>query len=355
VTRTVRAASRAVPAPASRIHDVARAAGVSTATVSRALRGLDRVRPETRDRVLAAAAELSYVPSPHAVSLKSGKTAVIGVVVPFLTRWFFANLIDGADQVLRQHGYHLLVFNVGDHREQRTLVLDQQLLAKRLDGLLVLSADLDAAEVALLQTLRLPLVTVGLDLPGYDRVGIDDQAVGDLAMTHLLQLGHRRIGYIGGNPDEDVHIATAVNRMAGVQAALARAGVPAEDLCDMHGDWTVRGTIPVADRMLSGRRPPTAVLAASDEMAIGVLCAARARGIDVPGQLSVMGIDDHELAFTHDLTTVRQQVREQGQAAATMLLAAFSPRGPGPRRELVLSTELVRRGSTAPVARRTRR
>ena len=323
--------------------------------MSRALRGLDRVRPETRDRVLAAAAELSYVPSPHAASLKSGKTSVIGVVVPFLTRWFFANLIDGADQVLRQHGYHLLVFNVGDHREQRTLVLDQQLLAKRLDGLLVLSADLDPAEVALLQSLRLPVVTVGLDLPSYDRVGIDDVAVGDLSMSHLIELGHRRIGYIGGNPEEDVHIATAVNRLAGVRAALERAGIPEEDLCFLHGDWTVRGTIPVADQMLAGRRRPNAVLAASDEMAIGVLCAARARGIDVPGQLSVMGIDDHDLSFTHDLTTVRQQVREQGQAAATMLLAAFNARGPGQRREMVLSTELVRRGSTAAIGRRSTR
>jgi DNA-binding LacI/PurR family transcriptional regulator len=355
VARAARS-TRAGPPPESRIHDVALAAGVSTATVSRALRGLDRVRPETRDRVLAAAARLSYVPSPHAASLKSGKTSVIGVVVPFLTRWFFANLIDGADQVLRQHGYHLLVFNVGDRREQRTLVLDQQLLAKRLDGVLVLSADLDPAEVALLQSLRLPVVTVGLDLPSYDRVGIDDVAVGDLAMSHLLELGHRRIGYIGGNPAEDVHLATSVNRLAGVRAALERAGIPEQDLCFQHGDWTVRGTIEVAERMLSGRRRPTAILAASDEMAIGVLCAAKARAIDVPGQLSVMGIDDHEMSFTHDLTTVRQQVREQGQAAATMLLAAFNARGPGQRREMVLSTELVRRGTTAAIGRRgTRR
>src|SRR4051794_37079084 len=232
---------RAEPPQESRIHDVALKAGVSTATVSRALRGLDRVRPETRDRVLAAAAELSYVPSPHAASLKSGKTWVIGVVVPFLTRWFFANLIDGADQVLRQHGYHLLVFNVGDHREQRTLVLDQQLLAKRLDGLLVLSADLEAAEVALLRSLRLPLVTVGLDLPTYDRVGIDDVAVGDLAMSHLLELGHRRIGYIGGNPAEDVHLATAVNRLARGRAALGRGGHPRGGLCLQHGGRTARG------------------------------------------------------------------------------------------------------------------
>ena len=322
--------------------------------MSRALRGLDRVSPETRARVLAAATELRYVPSPHAASLKSGKTAVIGVVVPFLTRWFFAHLIDGAEALLRQDGYHLLVFNIGDRGQQRTLVLDQQLLAKRLDGILVLSADLDPHEVALLDGLGLPLVTVGLDLPGRDRVGIDDVQAADVAMTHLLELGHRRIAYLSGDPAEDVHIATAVHRMAGVQAAASRAGVElAPDLL-LHGDWTVAGGVAAGERLLARRSPPTAVLAASDEMAIGVLHAARCRGVSVPGCLSVVGIDDHEMSFTHDLTTVRQQVREQGRAAAMLLLDALAGRTAGARRDVILPTELVVRGSTAPPARASR-
>lgn len=342
------------PGP-SRIHDVARAAGVSTGTVSRALRGLDRVSPETRARVLAAAVELRYVPSPHAASLKSGKTGVIGVVVPFLTRWFFAHLIDGAETLLRQDGYHLLVFNVGERGAQRTLVLDQQLLAKRLDGVLVLSADLDLPEVALLEALGLPIVTVGLDLPHRDRVGIDDQQAADVAMTHLLDLGHRRIAYVGGDPAEDVHMATAVSRMAGVRAAAARADVAlAPDLL-LHGDWTLRGGVEVGHRLLARRHPPTAVLAASDEMAIGILHAARCRQVSVPGCLSVVGIDDHEMSFTHDLTTVRQQVREQGRAAAMLLLEALSGRSAGARRDVIVPTELVLRGSTAPPAGRSSR
>jgi LacI family repressor for deo operon, udp, cdd, tsx, nupC, and nupG len=337
------------PAAASRIHDVAREAGVSTATVSRALRGLDRVSPQTRARVAAAAEALQYVPSPTAASLKSGKTGVIGVVVPFLTRWFFTNLMDGAEALLRQDGYHILVFTIGARGDQRTQVLDHQLLGKRLDGILVLSADLDPHEVALLAGLRVPIVTVGLDLPGCDRVGIDDVHVADTAMSHLIRLGHQRIAYVGGNPAEDVHIATAVNRLAGVTHALHRHGLRLDTRNASHGDWTVHGGVAFAELLFREQTLPTAVLAASDEMAIGVLYAARRRGLDVPHDLSVMGIDDHEMSFTHELTTVRQQVREQGWEAGRLLLDALYADGPpASRREVILGTELVERRSTAP-------
>jgi LacI family repressor for deo operon, udp, cdd, tsx, nupC, and nupG len=348
----VKPASAADPGPAaaSRIHDVARAAGVSTATVSRALRGLDRVSPQTRARVAAAAQELQYVASPSAASLKSGKTGVIGVIVPFLTRWFFTNLLDGAETLLRQDGYHILVFTIGSRGDQRTQVLDHQLLGKRLDGVLVLSADLDRHEVDLLDGLRVPVVTVGLDLPGYARVGIDDVRVADTAMSHLIGLGHRRIGYVGGNPAEDIHIATAVNRLAGVTQALHRHGLRLDARHTSHGDWTVHGGVAYAERLFAQEVRPTAVLAASDEMAIGVLYAARRAGLDVPGDLSVMGIDDHEMSFTHELTTVRQQVREQGQAAGRLLLDALCAGGRTVRREVILPTELVERASTAPPA-----
>jgi DNA-binding LacI/PurR family transcriptional regulator len=315
---------------------------------------LDRVSPETRARVVAAAAQLKYVPSPHAASLKSGKTGVIGVVVPFLTRWFFASLIDGAESLLRLEGYHLLLFNVGERGELRTTVLDDQLLAKRVDGVLVLNADLDGHEVALLQGLGLPLVTVGLDLASCDRVGIDDVAAADTAMSYLLELGHRRIAYVGGDPAQDRHLATAENRLAGVRAALGRAGVDLSPELLLHGDWTVDGGVRAAERLLSRGTAPSAVLAASDEMAIGVLHAARRYGCKVPDDLSVMGIDDHELSFTHELTTVRQQVREQGKAAAMLLLDALAGRSPGARRDVILPTELIRRGSTRALGRRSR-
>jgi DNA-binding LacI/PurR family transcriptional regulator len=139
-----------------------------------------------------------------------------------------------------------------------------------------------------------------------------------------------------------------------VRAAAARAGVALESDLLLHGDWTVRGGVAAGEQLLARRHPPTAVLAASDEMAIGILHAARCRHVSVPGGLSVAGIDDHEMSFTHDLTTIRQQVREQGRAAALLLLDALAGRSPGARRDVILPTELVQRGSTAAPERRSR-
>jgi LacI family repressor for deo operon, udp, cdd, tsx, nupC, and nupG len=334
----------------SSIHDVAKAAGVSTATVSRALRGLDRVSPQTRARVIVAAEELRYVASPTAASLVSGKTHVVGVVVPFLTRWFFANLMDGAEQLLRRNGYHIQLFNVGSRGAARTLILDRRLLWKRLDAVLVLSADLESAEVELLRNLCLPVVTVGVDLTGCDRVGIDDVAAAEVATSHLVGLGHRRIAYVGGNPGEDVHMATAVHRLTGVRRALGRGNAPEEPSYFIESDWTMRGGVTAASRLLDLDQPPTAVVAASDEMAVGVLYEARRRGCDVPGELSVIGIDDHEMSFAHNLTTVAQPVWDQGRIAGELLLNALSSEGPHPRRVVTLPTALVVRGSTGPPA-----
>ena len=299
---------------------------------------------------MEAARQLQYVPSASAASLKSGKTGVVGVVVPYLTRWFFAHLIDGAEARLRADGYHILLFNIGVRGPDRARVLDPQLLGRRLDAVLVLSADLEPAEIRTLRDLRAPIVTVGLDLPGCPWVGIDDAAAADTAMTYLLGLGHRRVAYIGGNPRDDIHVATAHRRWAGVQRAAARYGVTLTSGSHVFGNWTVRGGIDAAAGLLGGPELPTAVLAASDEMALGVLFEARRRGICVPGELSVVGIDDHEMSFMHGLTTVRQDVAEQGRAAAGLLLAALTGCGLPEQQEVVLPTELVIRDSTAPPA-----
>ena len=334
--------------PQSSIRDVARAAGVSTATVSRALRGLDRVSEATRNKVLIAADELQYVASPPAATLASGRTWVVGVVLPFLHRWFFATLLDGTEEVLRRHGYHILLFSVGVRTSSRTLILDQRLLAKRVDALLVLAADLEPEEVALLQALHVPIVTVGVDLEGWDRVGIDDVGASRLALRHLIELGHRRIGYVGGTPAEDVHVATAVERRRGVREELDGAGLALDDALVVESDWTVPGGVVAGRQLLAEAEPPTAVLAASDEMAIGVLLAARTHGREVPRQLSVIGIDDHEMAFTHDLTTVAQPVREQGRVAGQLLLDALAGEQATSRTATLLPTRLVVRGSTGP-------
>jgi DNA-binding LacI/PurR family transcriptional regulator len=313
---------------------------------------VDRVSAGTRDRVLQAAHRLDYVASPTAASLATGRTGVVGVLAPFLSRWFFAHALDGVEHTLRTHGLHLLLLNVGSRPSTGPLLLDEVRLRKRVDAVLVVSCDLGALEVAMLAALRVPVATLGVDVGPWDLVGVDDAAAGDTAMTHLLSLGHRRLAYVGGDVEQDVHVATAVQRLEGVRRALRRARVDPECLQTVVGDWTVAGGLAAGGQLLDQPTPPTAVLAASDEMAIGVLMAARRRGVRVPQELSVMGVDDHELAWTHDLTTVAQPVEALGTAAAQLVvdaLAAGAPVPGRPRRVVTLATSLVVRGSTGPV------
>lgn len=331
----------------SRIEDVALAAGVSTATVSRALRGLPKVNESTRARVLEAAARLEYVASPTASSLASGKTRVVGVVVPYVTRWYFANLIAGASRVLRAHGYHVLLLDVGDNGPHRSLLIDQQMLGKRVDAVLVFQLQLQDIEVDLLNRLRIPVVTVGTRSRHWGGVRIDDVAVATTATEHLIGLGHVDIAYVGGEPAPQLDFVTPTHRQQGFTQTMAAHGLTVSADRLVTSDWTLAGGLVAGTRLLTSRRPPTAVFAASDEMAMGVLVAARRLGVDVPRQLSVVGVDDHELAASFELTTVRQQVPEQGAQASLLLLAALAAGSQlGNDTELVLDTELVVRGST---------
>ncbi len=332
----------------STITDVARVAGVSVATVSRALRGLDRVNPETRARVRRVAAELEYVASPTAASLASGRTRVVGVVAPFLTRWFFATVISGIEKTLREHGHHVLLFDLEDESYDRRMRLTQSMLLKRVDGIIVLNIPMDDDERALLGRLALPVVTVGNRVGAYPRVCIDDRAAMDMAVSHVLSLGHTRIGYVGAVPTQSAHLQTPQDRRAAFSAALRRHGVPLNPSWVVESDWSADGARRDARALLSGPDRPTAVVAASDEMAFGVIATARDLGLSVPGDVSVTGIDDHELAGILDLTTVRQPVDAQGRRAGAILMARLVDGTEPERGDIFLPVELIVRGSTAP-------
>jgi DNA-binding LacI/PurR family transcriptional regulator len=217
-----------------------------------------------------------------------------------------------------------------------------------MDGVLVLSADLEPSELSVLADLRVPIVTVGVGLKPWPRVGIDDARTAEIAVDHLLGLGHRRIGYVGGNTAGDVHPASAVDRRAGFLRALHRRGIAEDPHLLLDSDWTVAGGVAAGEFLLGLDVPPTAVLAASDEMAIGVLCAARWAGRSIPADLSVVGIDNHQLAFAHDLTTVAQPVADQGTAAGERLLRAMNGAAAGDGESINLATQLVVRASTGP-------
>lgn len=332
----------------SSIKDVAREVGVSTATVSRALRGLPRVSEETRLRVLSAAERLDYVASPQAASLASGHTHAVGVVVPFVTRWFYASVVHGAEELLREAGYDLLLYNLAGDHLARHRVFRTHLLRKRVDAVLVLSLSPTDEEVAGLARLERPVAIVGAHVPGWSSVRIDDVLTARLAVQHLLELGHRRIGHVGGTLENQLDFTSPMNRLLGYRGAMAEAGVQVQPAWEVASDFTVRGGQAATRLLLETSPRPTAVFAASDEMAIGAVHAAREAGLRVPEDLSVVGIDDHEMAEFFELTTVAQPAHEQGRIAAKMLLEAIHGGCGHVPAALTVPTRLVVRRTTAP-------
>lgn len=323
--------------------DVAARAGVSTATVSRSLRG-SAVSSRTRERVLKAAAELQYVPSPAASRLASGRTRSVAVVVPFATRWFFAEVLAGAERVLREASFDLLLYNVGDSAS-RAHFFETLPIRRRVDAVLVVSSVLTVEEQQALTDLDVPLVSVGCRLPGAPSVLIEDDLAAATATRHLLGLGHRRIAMLSGSSGDPVGAVTTGQRQAGFRAALAEADV-AEEPRILEEAWGICGGECAMERLLGEPSLPTAIFAESDEMAFGALRMLRRAGIAVPGRISVVGVDDHEFAAAVDLTTVAQPVTAQGRAAAAAILEMLTTdRRP---RSTVLPTRLVVRGSTAP-------
>jgi len=328
------------------IEDVARAAGVSTATVSRALRDLPNVNPATRERVRAAASAMGYVASPSAASLASGRTRAIGLISPWVNRWFFANVIDSTERALRAHGYDVLLYTFDIQRQGVRLRVDPDVLRRRVDGIIVVGLPLAPDEMDALLGLGYPLVCIGWGGSDQATVRLDDQATALEAVRHLVGLGHRRIAHLTGTPDDVHEWSPPVGRAEGYRMALAEAGIEIDPALIEHGDFEVDGAR-ASMRSLLDRVPDlTAVFAASDEMAMGALLGLRDAGLRAPQDVSVMGIDGHDLGDLVGLTTMVQPVAEQGAAAANLVLDMIAGRTPPTR--VIYPTHLVVRASTGP-------
>lgn len=332
---------------AASIGDVAARAGVSVATVSRALRGLPNVAPSTRERVLAAAAELRYVADPNAARLATGRSRTVGMVVPLFTQWFFTQVVSGAEAVLAASGYDVLLYNVGEPSGRERL-LSEAPFHKRVDGIIVIDLPLDDAEQQALAALDLPVVLVGIASTRFPTVTIDNLAAARTATRHLVNLGHERIALISGMPDDPLHFAAPVLRRLGYQQVLNEAGLDVRPELDVPGNFSMRGGAEAMAQLLAVDNPPTAVFAESDEMAIGALKTVRNAGMAVPDDISVIGFDDHETAEYVELTTIHQPVSEQGELAAGMLLERVQPGQPQEPASVVLPTKLVVRSTTGP-------
>lgn len=330
----------------SGIADVALRAGVSKSTASRALSGAGHTSERTRTRVLAAASELGYVPSTNAVSLATGRTRNIGVVMPRVNRWFFAEVLEGIQATLLARGYDLTLYDAKPGSPERARVFTEFFARKRFDGLIAVGIEPVDDEIGQLQAVGRPIVSVvgAQDQPGV--VGIDDVRASRRATEHLLGLGHRKIAFLGAG-DAEVWANVDRLRLEGYRAAMSDAGLSASIL-HVPSPVTLPGGYAAAVDLLSDDQRPTAILAVCDEVAIGAIIAARRLGIAVPASLSVVGIDDHEFAEMFALTTLREEPQEQGALAARVLLETLQ-HPDNPTLIEPMPARLIVRNSTASV------
>lgn len=330
------------------LADVARMAGVSKSTASRALSGRGYVSHETRRRVETAAAELGYVVSSTAASLVTGRTRNVGVVIPYINRWYFAEVLEGIEKALIRSGYDLTLYRLSHDVDLRRRVFDYFLVRKRVDAVIAVTIALSPHEVQMLQALGKPLAGIGGRVAGIPSLSIDDLEVSRLATEHLISLGHKRIMHVGGDQTEQMDFRVHSRRYDGFKEAIERAGLTVDD--DFReAEFSVPGGYQVGLSLLGDPRTrPTAIFAGCDEIAIGIMIAARQLGISIPQDLSIIGIDDHPMAEMFGLTTLAQRPGSQGDRAVELLIQQIEHAdAPVPDEHVVLPTQLIVRQSTA--------
>ena len=328
------------------IRDVAKRAGVGVGTVSRVLNDSPLVSRQTRAKVQAVIEELDYTPSPLARRLSLGRTMTIGVIAPFFIRPSYVERLRGVDTVLAESEYDFIIYNV-ETVARRDACFRDILRQERVDGLLIITLPPTDEEVERLKQANIPTVLVDGAHPQISHVMIDDVAGGYQATRHLLDLGHRKIGYISDLLQESPFgFRPVADRYQGYRNALADAGIEFRPEYHRQGELSRREASRLAHELLTLPDPPTAIFAYSDTQAFGVLRAAQNLGLKVPEQLSIIGYDDIEISEFLHLTTIRQHLLESGQRGAELLLAEIAH--PGPPQEIILPTDLVLRSTTAP-------
>jgi DNA-binding LacI/PurR family transcriptional regulator len=304
------------------IYDVAEHAGVGIGTVSRVLNDSPSVRPRTRARVMAAIHELDYRPSAMARRLSLRKTLTIGVIAPFFTRPSVVERLRGIEAAVAESEYDLIVYNV-ETPERRDTYLREVPHRQRIDGLLVVSLAPTDADAACLQAAGMPTVLVDARHTGLARVVVDDVAGGRIATEHLIERGHRKIGYVSDAVDGPFNFTSSRDRLQGYRQALEAAGIDFRPEYHQSGDHSHYHARVLTNELLDVDDPPTAVFAASDTQAMGVLEALRQRDLRVPDDVAVVGYDDIEVAEYMGLTTVRQPLYESGLRGVELLLNAI--------------------------------
>jgi LacI family transcriptional regulator len=325
------------------IHDVAARAGVSVATVSRVLNGKQLVREETSRQVLDAAKLLRYVPNVAARSLSLRSSQTIGVVLPDVHGEFFSEVIRGIDVAARGEGYHILVS--GSHSDAVEMFEVLEAMRGRVDGVIVMAPDLATGNLRDAISGDLPAVLLNSADKSHDAITIDNYGGARAMMRHLAQLGHERIAFVTG-PE---HNADARERLRGYRQAMRSAKMPARAL-EVAGDFAEQSGYAAAMQLLERDPRPTAVFAANDSMAVGVLAALAARRIRVPRDMTVVGFDDIPIAryVAPPLTTMSVDIADLGRRAFAVLRGAINGNTQLKQQECIGTTLVVRKSCGAP-------
>ncbi len=306
------------------IYDVAREAGVSIATVSRVLNSPQQVQEATRQRVLSAIDKLNFVPRVEATARARRKNRRIGVLAPFFTYPSFVQRLRGVAQALESSAYELVVYNVNSSAQCR-LYLETLPLARRLDGLIVMSLRVDDEVATRLLRYELQTVLVETSHRLFSGVEVDHVAGGRLAAAYLWERGYRRLAFIGGDIEIPGYtLQTSRLRLTGFRQFLAEQGEQLPEVYVRLTEYDLEHARQEAERLLALPEPPQAIFAASDTLALGVLKAARSRGLSMPQALAVIGFDDLDIADYIGLTTISQSLDESGRVAVELLLARLA-------------------------------
>jgi DNA-binding LacI/PurR family transcriptional regulator len=334
------------------MRDIAKIAGVSSATVSRVINGLSSVRPETAERVQRVIDELKFIPNGSATTLKYGRSSTYGLIIPDITNPFFPEFIRSFEGILADTNHNMLMATTESQslRMQKTIY---RMLVSQVEGIVLLASEIETLPIESVVNNRVPLVTMDRRLvgKGLSDVSVDSTAGMKEAIKHLYKLGHRKIGYIGGLAGPTI----SDHRLNSFVRAMSERGLVVEQHYLREGNYRISGGEAAMSELMKLPSPPTAIITANDLTAIGALRVIHKAGLTVPGDFSIVGFDDIELSdiIYPPLTTLRLSRRDLAKTFVTALQALLND----PQRtgiQYKAETTLVIRNSTGPARKRVR-
>ena len=327
------------------IQEIAEKAGVSPATVSRALRGLQHVNERTRSKIVEAAEVLGYpINTP---SRRMGNTNTVGIISPYTSKWFFAEAIAGIAQALRDAQMDILLYNFTEIKGREKLFKGRQ-IREHVDALITVSLPPTQEEFETMLALDIPTSLIGFHHPSFSSIAIDDVAGAQTATQHLINQGHTKIGIISGERSSAWDFPVHRDRRNGFMTALKDAGLSFNPQHEVFANFDMDSGQRAMDDLLARKDRPTAIFCESDEMAFGAMLSLRRHNIRCPEDISLVGFDGHPMAEFANLTTIAQPVRLLGEMAAWSVMEKINKPTSAPK-DISLPTTLIVRGSTKKV------